>query len=256
MLAEGTSQAGNELKTFVHLGFNEDESGRTVIEGMNDYIAARQTPTNFRFAFPGGAGTLTEPGSEPVLWWEDYTDVQRGRPTAGMLDRCRATNTCPKILETFGATEFWDLRMSPGLIGTRADVDIPLPPNVRRYYFPGTAHGGGADPLEGALHKEGQEPALRRQGEIAHLVQEEGPAVRHRRAQREPRRRPIRRSGQCQRRGDTADIQPCARTHLDVEAQVVTAERTRRAADEMHGEAHAVRRPGPAQQQRRLAAQR
>ena len=44
VLAEGTSQAGNELKTFVHLGFNEDEAGRIVIEGMNDYIAARQTP--------------------------------------------------------------------------------------------------------------------------------------------------------------------------------------------------------------------
>src|SRR5438552_10789762 len=127
VLGEGTSQAGNELKTFVHLGFNEDEAGRIVIEGMNDYIAARQTPVNFRFAFPGGAATLTEPGSEPVLWWEDYADVQRGRSTAGMLDRCRATVTCPKIMESFGATEFWDLRMSPGLIGTRADVDIPLP---------------------------------------------------------------------------------------------------------------------------------
>ena len=143
VLAEGTSQAGNELKTFVHLGFNEDEAGRIVIEGMNDYIAARQTPLNFRFAFPGGAATLTEPGSEPVLWWEDYTDVQRGRSVAGMLDRCRTTATCPKIMESFGATEFWDLRMSPGLIGTRADVDIPLPSNVRRYYFPGTTHGGG-----------------------------------------------------------------------------------------------------------------
>jgi hypothetical protein len=142
-LAEGTSQAGNELKTFVHLGFNEDESGRAVIEGMNDYIAARQTPVNFRFAFPGGAATLYEPGSEPVLWWQDYSDTARGRATAGMLDRCRVTATCPKIIESFGATEFWDLRMSPGLIGTRADVDIPLPSNVRRYYFPGTTHGGG-----------------------------------------------------------------------------------------------------------------
>ena len=33
--------------------------------------------------------------------------------------------------------------MSPNLLGTNADVDIPLPPNVRRYYFPGTTHGGG-----------------------------------------------------------------------------------------------------------------
>jgi hypothetical protein len=28
-------------------------------------------------------------------------------------------------------------------VGTAADADIPLPPNVRRYYIPGTAHGGG-----------------------------------------------------------------------------------------------------------------
>jgi hypothetical protein len=33
--------------------------------------------------------------------------------------------------------------MSPGLVGTRAETDIPLPPEVRRYYFPGVTHGGG-----------------------------------------------------------------------------------------------------------------
>lgn len=33
--------------------------------------------------------------------------------------------------------------MSPGLVGTKADTDIPLPPEVRRYYFPGVTHGGG-----------------------------------------------------------------------------------------------------------------
>ena len=60
-----------------------------------------------------------------------------------MLDRCRATKTCPKIFETFGSAEFWGLRMSPNLIGTKADVDISLPANLRRYYFPGTTHGGG-----------------------------------------------------------------------------------------------------------------
>ena len=63
--------------------------------------------------------------------------------TAGLLDRCRATETCPKIVETFGSAEFFNLRASPGLVGTRADRDIPLPSNVRRYYFPGVRHGGG-----------------------------------------------------------------------------------------------------------------
>jgi len=60
-----------------------------------------------------------------------------------LLGRCRATETCPKIVETFGSAEFFNLRASPDLVGTRADRDIPLPANVRRYYFPGVGHGGG-----------------------------------------------------------------------------------------------------------------
>ncbi len=143
VIGHGTSQSGNLLKTMIHLGFNEDEQGRIVFQGANPYIAARQTPTNFRFALPGGAATLFEPGSEPALWWQDWPDKVRDRARAGMLDRCRETDTCPKIVETFGATEFWDLRMSPGLVGTDAKHDIPLPHNVRRFYFPGTTHGGG-----------------------------------------------------------------------------------------------------------------
>jgi len=79
-----------------------------------------------------------------VVWWSDYTDDVRHRPAGGLLDRCRVTETCPKIFETFGSSELWNLRGSPDLVGTRADRDIPLPPNVRRYYFPGVSHGGGA----------------------------------------------------------------------------------------------------------------
>jgi hypothetical protein len=139
----GDSQSGNFIKTFIHLGFNQDLAGRIVWDGAFPRIAARQTPMNFRFALPGGAATLYEPGSEPVVWWGTYEDATRGRPAASLLDRCRATSTCPKVIEAFGATEFWRLRMSPGLIGTDATHDIPLPDNVRRYYYPGTTHGGG-----------------------------------------------------------------------------------------------------------------
>jgi hypothetical protein len=62
---------------------------------------------------------------------------------ASLLDRCRANDTCPKVIEAIGSTEFWGLRMSPDMIGTDAKQDIPLPDNVRRYYYPGTTHGGG-----------------------------------------------------------------------------------------------------------------
>jgi Alpha/beta hydrolase domain len=139
----GDSQSGNFIKTFIHLGFNADESNRIVWDGAFPRIAARQTPMNFRFALPGGAATLYEPGSEGVLWWGAYEDRARGLPKASLLDRCSATHTCPKIIEAFGSTEFWGLRMSPDLIGTDATSDIPLPDNVRRYYYPGTTHGGG-----------------------------------------------------------------------------------------------------------------
>ena len=142
-VAQGTSQAGNFIKTFIHLGFNEDLEGRIVWDGVYPFIAARQTPMNFRFAAPGGAATLDEPGSEPILWWSRYNDSVRRRGTGSLLDRCTATRTCPKVIEAFGSTEFWGLRMSPGLVGTDATKDIPLPDNVRRYYMPGTTHGGG-----------------------------------------------------------------------------------------------------------------
>ena len=142
-IADGNSQSGNFLRSFVHLGFNRDEAGKIVWEGINPHIATRQLAMNFRFAVAGGTAMPNEPGSDGPVWWGDYTDEVRGRPKSSLLDRCKATNTCPKVMETFGALEFWDLRASPNLVGTDAKKDIPLPDNVRRYYFPATTHGGG-----------------------------------------------------------------------------------------------------------------
>ena len=62
-IAQGISQSGNFLKTFVHLGFNQDEKNRIVFEGINDHIAGRQLAMNIRFANPGGAAGMYEAGS-------------------------------------------------------------------------------------------------------------------------------------------------------------------------------------------------
>ncbi len=140
----GTSQSGNFVRSLIALGFNADGAGRRVFDGANPNIAARQVPLNIRFGVPGGAAGAYEPGSEGVLWWARYDDRLRGRGVGSLLDRCRADRTCPKIVETFGAAEFWGLRMSPDLVGTDARADLPLPPEVRRYYFPGVTHGGSA----------------------------------------------------------------------------------------------------------------
>jgi hypothetical protein len=142
-IARGVSQSGNFLRSYVHLGFNEDEAGRTIFDGINPLIAARQSLMNFRFANPGGAAGLYEPGSDGVVWWTSYTDTARGLRKASLLDRCRASHTCPKVVEIMGASEFWGLRASPDYVGTDARADLPLPANVRRYYTPSVTHGGG-----------------------------------------------------------------------------------------------------------------
>jgi Alpha/beta hydrolase domain len=142
-ISEGSSQSGTFLRLSLLLGFNQDERGRIVWDGMNPHIAARFTDLNRRFAFPGGLVSPFELGHEGPVWWTSWEDTGRKRPAASLLDRCRATNTCPKIAETFGAAEIWGLRQSFTLVGTTAKKDIPLPENVRRYYFPGVSHGGG-----------------------------------------------------------------------------------------------------------------
>jgi hypothetical protein len=73
-----------------------------------------------------------------------WPDPVRNLPTRGILDRCTASGTCPKIIEHFGAAEVWGLKLTPEWVGTDGDVDIPLTENIRRYYIPSTPHGGGS----------------------------------------------------------------------------------------------------------------
>ena len=47
-------------------------------------------------------------------------------------------------METFGTAEIWELRASFMMVGTDAKADIPLPENVRRYYFPGARTAAAA----------------------------------------------------------------------------------------------------------------
>jgi len=143
-IGRGASQAGNTLRTFINLGFNQAEDGSIVFEGAMPVIAARQNPVNFRFAVPGGASGLQELGSDGVVWWSHWPDELRGHTPGGLLDRCTASNTCPKIIEVLGSSEFWALRATPDFVGTSGKQDIPLPPNVRRYYVASTQHGGGS----------------------------------------------------------------------------------------------------------------
>ena len=142
----GISQSGRYLKTFILDGFNEDEDGRVVFDGAQPIIAGSMGQFNVRFAQPGNIANIFEAGAEGPIWWGDYDDRARGRGVTGILQRCRKTDTCPKVVDEFGGPEIWYTRGSVGIAGTagtRGHKDIKLPKNVRRYYHAGTTHGGG-----------------------------------------------------------------------------------------------------------------
>jgi hypothetical protein len=142
-ITRGVSQSGNYVRGLIHFGFNQDEAGRQVYDGAWPIIAGRRLPLNTRFATPDGVLRLYEAGSEGPQWWGDAPDPVRGLRSAGILDRCNASHTCPKIVEHFGAAEVWGLKLTPEWVGMSGDTDLPLPDNVRRYYIPSTQHGGG-----------------------------------------------------------------------------------------------------------------
>jgi hypothetical protein len=143
VIARGRSQSGNFLKAFLLQGFNRDEKGRQVHDGSWPIISSGPLSLNVRFGMPDGVTRLYSFGREGSPWWMHTADEGRNRAANGILDRCTATHTCPKIVETFGSAEMWYLKMAPALVGTSGKADIPLPANVRRYYISSTPHGGG-----------------------------------------------------------------------------------------------------------------
>jgi hypothetical protein len=147
-IVRGVSQSGNFTRGFLHLGFNQDEKRRQVHDGAWPIIAGRRIALNFRWAQPDGVLELYEAGSEGPQWWAAYEDHVRRLPRRGILDRCRATRTCPKVIEHFGAAEVWELKLPIEWVGTDAKRDIPLPENVRRYYIPSSTHGGGSGNMD------------------------------------------------------------------------------------------------------------
>ena len=142
-IMRGVSQSGNFTRHYIHLGMNQDEAGRIVHEGAWPLIAGRRVANNSRWGQPDGVLELYQMGSEGPQWWTKYEDKVRDLPKRGILDRCKRTGTCPKIVETFGGAEVFALKMTTSWVGTDAKKDIPLPANVRRYYLPSSTHGGG-----------------------------------------------------------------------------------------------------------------
>ena len=91
----GISQSGRFVRDFLYQGFNEDEQGRIVFEGlMPDVAGSRKTWTNYRFAQPGMYSQEHEshlqPGDQFPFTYGVITD-ELTRKTDGILKRCLET---------------------------------------------------------------------------------------------------------------------------------------------------------------------
>lgn len=142
-IMQGVSQCSNFARTFLHLGFNQDESGRVVFEGINAHIGSRRISLNVRFGRPGGGGLQHEdhlfPGNDPPFTWGVEYDSISGIKD-GILRRCLETGTCPKIIQTLSSSEYWQLRASLTTTTSLGTADLEIPENVRIYLFSGTQH--------------------------------------------------------------------------------------------------------------------
>lgn len=142
----GISQSGRFLRTFLQLGFNQDERGQRVFDGLVPEIASYRISLNLRFAQPTRlAGTQhTEkqfPGPESPATWGDSHD-RFAHINGGLLDRCRRSHTCPKVFNTVSSTEYWQAGMWATTVDADADEDLEIPDDVRIYLWASTQHGG------------------------------------------------------------------------------------------------------------------
>ena len=148
----GQSQSGRYVRTYLDLGFNTDERGDIVFEGMIPHLAAARIPLNVRWGQPSRASGQHEdhffPAGEEPLTWVDYVNAD-GKKSASLLDRCQQSSQCPKIMQEFTETEYWQGRVSLDTTDSLGKVDLSVPENVRIYFLASTEHAPAAVPAKG-----------------------------------------------------------------------------------------------------------
>lgn len=141
------SQPARFMRDFVHYGFNGDEAGRRVFDGVLNWIGgASGAFVNYRFAQPHRTQR-----QHIARWFPERPfpfaynvvhDPVTDR-TDGRLRRCLADGTCPLILEANSSNEYWVKASSLLHTDTLGD-DLPDPPNVRHFLFSSFPHSGGS----------------------------------------------------------------------------------------------------------------
>jgi len=156
----GISQSGRFLRTYVYYGFNRDEQGRRVFDGLMVHVAgAGRGSFNHRFAQPSRDGHpfLNTFYPTDIFPFTDLaeTDAETGI-TDGLLTHAtpgpEGTAAVPKIFYTNTSYEYYG--RSASLIHTTLDgapagvKDAPIAPATRIYFLTGCQHGPSPFPPE------------------------------------------------------------------------------------------------------------
>jgi hypothetical protein len=152
---ETSSQPARTLNDFVHLGFNQDENGLKVFDGMLQWIGAGDgLNMNYRWS----QTKRTERNRQEHLYLEGLFPFANhtlfdpiSKTTDGRYKKCSDTNTCPLAMEFYSANEYWVKAGSLISTDPMGKVDLPDHPDARLYLLSSKQHGGAGDPTSKGL---------------------------------------------------------------------------------------------------------
>lgn len=156
-LGFGVSQSGRFLREFLHAGFNQDEQGTIVFDGLMPHVAGGGLGSfNHRFAQPTRHVNQHDhhdyPGDRFPFTYGVMTDPLSGQ-TDGILKRAVATGTVPKVMHTQSAGEYYTRSGSLVHTDPLGQLDAEIPPSVRIYALGGTQHGPAGWPPSKSVGK-------------------------------------------------------------------------------------------------------
>ena len=147
----GISQSGRFLREFLYDGFNADERGRKVFDGVwADVAGAGRGSFNFRFAQPSRDGWpfLNIFYPTDVFPFTDALETNpAGGPPDGLLARARAAGVVPRIFFTNGSSEYWGRTAALIHVSAEGLDDASPAPDTRCYFLAGAQHTPGSLPL-------------------------------------------------------------------------------------------------------------
>jgi len=166
-IGRGDSESGRYLKGFLYWGFNQDESGGIVFDGMSPHISgAHAIAANDRFGDANATGRSYQRHLTAKMDFP-FTYGVRANPfkpeqVDGIMKRCLATDTCPKIAHTDSGNEPYlkpvSLVTTDGPGNGAMPTDITLPDNVRVYTIGSTQHAPGGSVFSTTVPSPCQQP--------------------------------------------------------------------------------------------------